>query len=275
MFGLFAAKPTQPPLDLSPQAATLLQQLHESENLTASPGNATGQPAGDPLAPQNIRPKTREEKRAARIKKRDEKRRAKTRKKMTSARFSRARYLREAHGNAATRIIFWLMLGLVFLFGPVLLNSKFLLPQTEANLQIIAEIERLEADMLRTQPQLAAATAQKTGQQDEIQAQLSTLPQHAAAAAALEQFIADLKAEGARVNDAETKRSISDLGVANAHGQTIEIELDSDFLTYWKIRNKLVKSFTASHVAEETLLAAPDTTVMQIRLKLMLASIRG
>jgi hypothetical protein len=151
MFGLFKTRPTPPALRLSSEGAALLRQLHEDENTHKgardSAGNASPDtPTADPLAPQTARAKTREEKRAQRAKDRDEKRRAKKRKRMTVARFSRARYMREAHGNATARLIIWLMLGLFFLIGPFLLNTKFLLPKTNANLVIIAEIQRLETE---------------------------------------------------------------------------------------------------------------------------------
>ncbi len=202
----------------------------------------------------------------------DEKRRAKRRKQATKSRFSRARYLREINGNATAGVVLWLFLGIVFLIGPFLLNTKYLLPETRANLQIIDEIAALNAEITRIQPQLALSTERKNALQSQLATELQQFPPSEQVKTATNSLISDLRLAGMRVNDEALEISTNDLGVRGITGQGLEIRLDADFLTYWRLRNDFIRQFPASYVVEESIIAEPHNEIMKIHLKIIVTS---
>lgn len=259
------------PAKLSPEALALLAQLQQQPNAN----DGTLNPASFPDISDNAPPSNSDSKAASRTSRqqqKDEKRRTKRRKQAAKARFSRTRYLREINGNATAGVVLWLFLGIIFLIGPFLLNTKYLLPETRENLRIIDEIARLNTEIMRIQPQLASNAETKLALQNNLRTQLQQFPPSETVKAATTGLINNLRLAGMQVNDEDLKISTNDLGVQGITGQGLEISLDSDFLTYWKLRNDFVRQFPASHVVEESIIAEPHNEIMKIYLKIIVTS---
>ena len=87
---------------------------------------------------------SREEKKLAAKHAKEEKDRNKRRKKLSKSRFSRARYLREANGNAVAGLALWIFMIIVFIAAPFIVNTQILLPQTRENNDVVNQINQLE-----------------------------------------------------------------------------------------------------------------------------------
>ena len=256
---------------MSPEALALLAQLQQQSGAN---GNRPD-PANFPDISGNAPPPVTDSKAASRnskAQKKDEKRRAKRRKQASKTRFSRARYLREINGNATAGVVLWLFLGIIFLIGPFLLNTKYLLPETRENLRIIDEIASLNTEIIRIQPQLASNAERKVALQNTLQTKLQQFPPSEQVKTATASLISDLRLAGMRVSEDDLILSVNDLGVRGITGQGLEMRLDADFLTYWKLRNDFIRQFPASHVVEESIIAEPHNEIMKIYLKIVVTS---
>ena len=138
---------------------------------------------------------------AAISEKKEEKKRAKRRKKLSKTRFSRARYLREANGNALAAVVLWLFLIIIFVAGPFMLNTAILIPQTNENLRIIREVDQLERSIQVNQPQITATLQKRNEKQKRIESFTRSFTPQAQATAILEDFVTQL--EQADMDEAE------------------------------------------------------------------------
>ena len=229
-------------------------------------------PAANPsLSKKERREIEREQKKAAAASRKEEKELAKRRKKGTKSRFSRAKYLRESQGNAAAGLTLWTMLLLITIFGPILVNSMLLLPQTRQNQEIVQQVESYRQIIERSQPALQGAVNNKNAREAAINGRLNTFRDGETVAGQLRQFISELEANGAQITS-EASRTITNtgVGVSGLVGKTLSLEMTADFLTYLRIRNKFVRSQQSVSVSGESIAATPGDPIVAVTLTIMI-----
>lgn len=215
----------------------------------------------------------REQKKAAAKARKEEKERVRLQKKGAKSRFSRARYLREANGNAAAGVVLASLMVLITMFGPIVINLFVLLPQTAENREIASRVQQYNDIIQRSAPLLQVAVNNKTERETTIQSRVTSFRDGESVAATLRQFISDLEARNV-VFTSETSRTISniDLGVEGLVGKTVTMEMEADFLNYLLVRNKMVRSQSAVVVSQEEIVASPGNPIVAIKLQVSIPS---
>ena len=300
VFGLGKKKEEQAaaPTQMSAEAMAMLTQMAQSGgNAQAAPmapsmqqpggpaaGPAESAPAMQPMpdmggqsdgfdtANSNLTKKeqkalAREQKKAAAKARKEEKERIRLQKKGAKSRFSRAKYLREANGNAAAGVVLACLMVIITMFGPIVINLFVLLPQTAENREIASRVQQYNDIIERSAPLLQVAINNKHDRETSIQNRVASFREGESVATTLRQFIADLEARGV-VFTSETSRSIAnaDLGVAGLVGKSLTMEMEADFLNYLLVRNKMVRSQSAVVVAQEEIVASPGNPIVAIKL---------
>ena len=273
--------PSMPPAGAAPD-----QQAQPAGQL---PGQLPGQapsPAGAPMfdpaaglagagtANSNLTKKeqrrlAREQKKASANAAKEEKARQRRAKKGAKSRFSRARYLREANGNAAAGVALSCVLVLLTLFGPILLNAFFLLPQTSENREIASRVQSYNDIISQATPLLQVAVKNKADREAEIQSRINNFNGGETVTAELRQFISDLEARGA-VFSSEVSRTVtnSDVGVVGLAGKTLTMDMEADFLSYLLVRNKFARAQPSIVVTTEEIVATLGDPIVAIKLVL-------
>ena len=295
-FGLGKKKDDAPAqAQMSPEAMAMLNQLAQSGGGAAAqpmapsmpaPGTApvagAGQmtqfptmaaasqaPAGAELSAKEQRKQAREEKKAAAIAKREEKEIERRRKKNSKSRFSRAKYLREAEGNALSGVVLSSTLLVLTFIIPIFLNAFFLIPATKENLTVIQEVNNFRSMIEQSRPVLQAAVARKKERDDALTQKLAGFADGDIAAGALRRLISDLESRGAVMKSADSGAVVnSDVGIQQLTGKTITLELKADFLNYLLVRNRFVRSQPRINVAQEDIIAVPGDPIVDVTLVL-------
>ena len=254
--------------------APSLQQPGEAPQNAAPPAAMqapveTFQSANSNLTKKEQKALAREQKKAAARARSEEKERHRAQKKGAKSRFSRAKYLREANGNAAAGVALSCLLVLLTMFGPIMINLFVLLPQTAENREIASRVQQYKDVLRQAAPLLQVAVNSKTEREASIQNRIGGFRDGEAASAALRQFISDLEGRGVSFLT-ETSRTISnaDIGVAGLVGKSLTMELEADFLNYLLVRNKMVRSQSAIVVQQEEITASPGNPIVMIKLVL-------
>ena len=234
-----------------------------------SAGIAGAGSANSNLTKKEQRRLARDQKKAAAQTAKEEKARLRRAKKGAKSRFSRARYLREANGNAAAGVALSCLLVVLNLFGPVLLNALFLLPQTSENREIASRVQSYNDIITQAAPLLQVAVKNKADREAEIQSRINNFKNGETVTTELRQFIADLEARGATFSS-EASRAVtnSDVGVVGLAGKTLTMEMEADFLGYLLIRNKLARAQPSIVVTTEEIVASPGDPIVAIKLLL-------
>ena len=232
------------------------------------PGTAAGS-ANSNLTKKEQRALAREQKKAAARSKKEEKERLRLQKKGAKSRFSRAKYLREANGNAAAGVALACLLVLITMFGPIVINLFVLLPQTTENREIASRVQQYNDIIQRSAPLLQVAVNNKKEREASIQNRIGGFRDGESVAGTLRQFVSDLEERGVEITS-ETSRAISnvDLGVAGLVAKSVTVEMEGDFLSYLLVRNKLVRSQSSVNVAQEEIIASPGSPIVAIKLVL-------
>jgi len=268
--------------DTAPQAAAMAPTIAPAIQPANSATGMSGQiPERPPLSGEEASPATddthlakkeqrrllRARKKAAMLAAKEEKARLRRQKKGAKSRFSRARYLREANGNAAAGVALACLLVLVTMFGPLLLNTFYLLPQTAENREIAGRVQRYNDIIAQAAPLLQAAVSSKAERETDIQSRIASFREGETAASRLRQLIADLEQRGA-VFSTETSRTVtnSDVGVAGLVGKTLTMDMKADFLSYLLVRNKFSRAEPNILVTGEEIVASPGDPVVSIKL---------
>ena len=302
VFGLGKKKEEQTPAptQMSAEAMTMLTQMAQSggnaqaapmaPNLNQPEAAAAGTPAAMPemsgvgmgagvgagvgaetpisnLTKKEQKALAREQKKAAARARKEEKERLRLHKKGAKSRFSRAKYLREANGNAAAGVALSCLLVLITMFGPIVINLFVLLPQTAENREIASRVQQYNDVIQQSAPLLQVAVKNKNEREASIQNRVGSFRDGETVAATLRQFIADLEARDVELTS-ETSRTIAnaDLGVAGLVGKTVTMEMQGDFLNYLLVRNKMVRAQSAVSVSQEEIVANPGDPIVAIKL---------
>lgn len=298
VFGLGKKKEEQTPAptQMSAEAMTMLTQMAQSggnaqaapmaPNLNQPEAAAAGTPAAMPemsgvgmgagvgaetpisnLTKKEQKALAREQKKAAARARKEEKERLRLQKKGAKSRFSRAKYLREANGNAAAGVALSCLLVLITMFGPIVINLFVLLPQTAENREIASRVQQYNDVIQQSAPLLQVAVKNKNEREASIQNRVGSFRDGETVAATLRQFIADLEARDVELTS-ETSRTIAnaDLGVAGLVGKTVTMEMQGDFLNYLLVRNKMVRAQSAVSVSQEEIVANPGDPIVAIKL---------
>ena len=305
VFGLGKKKDTAPaPVQMSPEAMAMLTQLAQagqaggaqtptmapSMDPSMDPAMAGAAPAGtsgltqfptvaapapppaqaEPSAKER-RKLAREEKKAAAVAKSEEKDLARRRKRNAKAPFSRARYLREAEGNAMSSVALASFFLVVTILAPLIINAFFLIPATRSNEEIIEEIKTFQALVDQAQPILQAAVKRKQEREAALQTKLTGFVPDQEAAGALRRFVSELDARGADLKaDASGTVVNADVGLSGVTGKSMTIEMEVDFLNYLLVRNRFVRSQSRINVASEDIVATPGSPIVDVRLVLLI-----
>lgn len=286
-----APSPTQ---QLSAEAMTMLSQMAQQggnaqaapmapslQQQGAAPQGTAAMPAGIPAPVGNIetantnltkkeqKALAREQKKAAAKASKEEKERIRLQKKGAKSRFSRAKYLREANGNAAAGVALSILLVMLTMFGPIMINLFVLLPQTTENREIASRVQQYNDVLRQATPLLQIAIKNKGEREASIQNKIRGFSDGETASAALRQFVSDLESRGASFLT-ETSRTIAnaDIGVQGLVGKSITMELEADFLNYLLVRNKMVRSQASIVVQQEEITASAGNPIVKIKLLL-------
>lgn len=300
IFGLGKKKDAAPaPMQMSPEGMAMLNQLAQAsqadaaqaawkepaEGADAVTGKAAGmsgfvtgatdtgaslEPGGVALSAKEQRARLREEKKSAAIAKREEKDFERRRRRNAKSRFSRARYLGEANGNAMSSVTLAVAFLAVTIIVPLAANTLFLLPATRSNQEIIEEVRSLQSLVDQAQPILKTAIGQKSEREQALQGKLAVFVASDEATGALRRFVSDLESRGATLKPEASGTVINtDLEVAGLTGKSMALEMKVDFLDYLLVRNRFVRSQPRIDLSEETIVAIPGDPIVDVRLVLM------
>ena len=207
---------------------------------------------------------------AATKEKAEEKKRAKLRKKLAKTRFSRARYLREANGNAIAGVVLWVFIILIFTVGPFMLNTTYLIPTTNENLRIINEVDNLKRSVRQNQPQISAMLEKRKQKEAQIASFTTSFTPQAQAQAQLESLVTQLEDAGMEL----TEQAITPLGLPAQRivGTTLTISAEGDYLDWLRIRNKFIRSQRAVSMPSESIIINEETGNVIIAAQIVLPS---
>ena len=220
IFGFGKKKEAAPvPMQMSPEGMAMLDRLAQespadaaqaasdraAENADAPTGEtagvarfATGANDADVvLSAREQRHGLRQEKKTAAIAKREAREIERRRRRNAKSRFSRAQYLRDANGNARSRVTLAGFFLAVTIIVPLIVNTLFLLPATRSNQEIIEEVRSLKSLVDQAQPILKAAIGQKAEREQALQGKLAAFVSNDEATDALRRFVSDLESRGA------------------------------------------------------------------------------
>ena len=232
----------------------------------AVPTAASG---GVELSAKERRKQARDEKKAAAVAKREEKEIERRRKKNSKSRFSRAKYLREAEGNALSGVVLSSMLLVLTFIIPLLINGLFLIPATKDNQSVIQEVNTFRSMIDQARPILQAAVARKKERDDALTQKLAGFSPGDNAASALRRLISDLESRGAVMKTDDSGAVVNtDVGIQQLTAKTLTLELKADFLNYLLVRNRFVRSQPRINVAREDIIAAPGDPIVDVTLVL-------
>lgn len=212
------------------------------------------------------------EKKALAKEKADEKKRAKRRKKLAKTRFSRARYLREANGNAIAGVVLWIFIIIIFIAGPFMLNTAVLIPQTNENLRILTELDSLERSIVVNRPQITAMVEKRKAKQGQINAFTTSFIPTAQASASFEDLASQLEQAGLEIEPINiTPFPLSATAIV---GTSVSLEINGNYLDWLRIRNKFVRSQSAISIPTESVSIDDETGAMQITAQIIIPSSR-
>ena len=214
--------------------------------------------------------KKKAEKKALASEKAEEKKRAKRRKKLAKTRFSRARYLREANGNALAGVILWIFVIILFIAGPFMLNTAILIPQTNENLRILSELDQLEQSIVRNRPQITAMVERRKSKRGQITAFTAGFPPKSAAEQSLQSLAQQLEEAGLEIQPLTI--APFPLGAQSIIGTSVTVEIIGNYLDWLRIRNKFVRSQRAISIPNETVEINSETGQMEITAQIILPS---
>ena len=214
--------------------------------------------------------KKKAEKKALASEKAEEKKRAKRRKKLAKTRFSRARYLREANGNALAGVILWIFIIILFIAGPFMLNTAILIPQTNENLRILSELDQLEQSIVRNRPQITAMVERRKSKRGQITAFTAGFPPKSAAEQSLQSLAQQLEEAGLEIQPLTI--APFPLGAQSIIGTSVTLEIIGNYLDWLRIRNKFVRSQRAISIPNETVEINSETGQMEITAQIILPS---
>ena len=263
--GMEQAPPTSmAPSMTQPAAAAAFPPAGAAEmpSFTPTPGAA-------PASGRTAKP-SREEKKAAAAARKEMKLLEKRRKKGSKARFSRARYLREANGNAAAGLALSILLLIATILGPVLLNFSVLIPQTRENQEIVSQVQQYNDILAQAQPLLEVAIKNKTQREQAIAGRLGAFGEASAVTGQLRQLVNDLEAANAQIID-EASRTVvnSNLGIGGLTGKTVTLKMRADFLSYLLVRNKFMRSQQSVNVTNERVAASEGDPIVDIEVTIV------
>ena len=229
----------------------------------------TPTPDAAPASGRTAKP-SREEKKAAAAARKEMKLLEKRRKKGSKARFSRARYLREANGNAAAGLALSILLLIATILGPVLLNFSVLIPQTRENQEIVSQVQQYNDILAQAQPLLEVAIKNKTQREQAIAGRLGAFGEASAVTGQLRQLVDDLEAANAQIID-EASRTVvnSNLGIGGLTGKTVTLKMRADFLSYLLVRNKFMRSQQSVNVSNERVAASEGDPIVDIEVTIV------
>ena len=229
----------------------------------------TPTPDAAPASGRTAKP-SREEKKAAAATRKEMKLLEKRRKKGAKARFSRARYLREANGNAAAGLALSILLLIATILGPVLLNFSVLIPQTRENQEIVSQVQQYNDILAQAQPLLEVAIKNKTQREQAIAGRLGAFGEASAVTGQLRQLVNDLEAANAQIID-EASRTVvnSNLGIGGLTGKTVTLKMRADFLSYLLVRNKFMRSQQSVNVSNERVAASEGDPIVDIEVTIV------
>ena len=255
----------------APMAPSLQQQGTGPQDAAAPVGMPAPigniETANSNLTKKEQKALAREQKKAAAKARKEEKERIRLQKKGAKSRFSRAKYLREASGNAAAGVALSILLVLLTMFGPIMINLFVLLPQTAENREIASRVQQYNDVLRQAAPLLQVAVKTKGEREASIQNKVRGFRDGETASAALRQFVSDLESRGATFLT-ETSRTITNanIGVEGLVGKSMTMELEADFLNYLLVRNKMVRSQASIVVQQEEITASPGNPIVMIKL---------
>ena len=202
------------------------------------------------------------DKAAAAKEKKEEKIRAKRRKKLAKTRFSRARYLREANGNAIAGVVLWVFLITAFIIGPVMLNIAFLIPQTNENLRIINEVDGLRRSIEQNKPQISVMSEKRKQKEGQIASFTTSFIQQEQAKTLLENFVTQLEDAGMVV----TQSNLANTGLTATSiiGVSAALTVEGNYLDWLRVRNKFIREQRAISIPNEAVKVSEDGSTMVI-----------
>ena len=256
--------PSMAPSMAQPAAAAAFPPAGAAEMPSFTPA-----PEAAPASGRTAKP-SREEKKAAAAARKEMKLLEKRRKKGSKARFSRARYLREANGNAAAGLALSILLLIATILGPVLLNFSVLIPQTRENQEIVSQVQQYNDILAQAQPLLEVAIKNKTQREQAIAGRLGAFGEASAVTGQLRQLVNDLEAANAQIID-EASRTVvnSNLGIGGLTGKTVTLKMRADFLSYLLVRNKFMRSQQSVNVTNERVAASEGDPIVDIEVTIV------
>ena len=271
--GMEQAPPTAMAPSIAPSMAPSMAQ--PAAAAAFPPAGAAEMPSFTPtpdaaLASGRTAKPSREEKKAAAAARKEMKLLEKRRKKGSKARFSRARYLREANGNAAAGLALSILLLIATILGPVLLNFSVLIPQTRENQEIVSQVQQYNDILAQAQPLLEVAIKNKTQREQAIAGRLGAFGEASAVTGQLRQLVNDLEAANAQIID-EASRTVvnSNLGIGGLTGKTVTLKMRADFLSYLLVRNKFMRSQQSVNVSNERVAASEGDPIVDIEVTIV------
>ena len=264
-----------PGMEQAPPTAMAPSMAQPAAAAAFPPAGAAEMPSFTPtpdaaLASGRTAKPSREEKKAAAAARKEIKLLEKRRKKGSKARFSRARYLREANGNAAAGLALSILLLIATILGPVLLNFSVLIPQTRENQEIVSQVQQYNDILAQAQPLLEVAIKNKTQREQAIAGRLGAFGEASAVTGQLRQLVNDLEAANAQIID-EASRTVvnSNLGIGGLTGKTITLKMRADFLSYLLVRNKFMRSQQSVNVSNERVAASEGDPIVDIEVTIV------
>ena len=202
------------------------------------------------------------DKAAAAKEKKEEKIRAKRRKKLAKTRFSRARYLREANGNAIAGVVLWVFLITAFIIGPAMLNVAFLIPQTNENLRIIREVDGLRRSIEQNTPQIRVMSEKRKQKEGQIASFVTSFIKQDQAKNLLENFVAQLEDAGMAVT--QSNLANTGLSATSIIGISVALTVEGNYLDWLRVRNRFIREQRAISIPNESVKVSEDGTTMVI-----------
>ena len=184
-------------------------------------------------------------------------------KKLIQPRFSRRRFLRDYRGTNLLTVILLFMILLGMNIGTTVTNVSVLIPQTAENQRAGAESQTFLQVIERDQPKLSSLLKRRQKMNDEIDMILEDFSTVSQIREDFANFIGSLD-ENPSVNLISQQISEETSELPNVSLVTVTLELETSFLLWLRLRNKMVREVTEINISDEVINAPPGVPQINI-----------
>ena len=188
-------------------------------------------------------------------------------KKLQQLRFSRRRFLRDYNGTNLLTVIFMFLLVVGFNGGTIFANVSILIPQTKINQDAGKQSVAFRNQIDRDTPKLSGLLNQRKANNERVKQALEAFASTADIRNDFSSFI-NMLDEDPRVEVSEQSIEAEANDLPKVENITVSFKAKTNFLLWLQYRNKFIRRIGEINVLEETIIAPPNVSTVEIIIKM-------